>query len=183
MMSRVILVTGGCRSGKSAHAQKLGESLAGRHAYVATCPVIDDEIGVRVEEHRRQRADGGWETIEETVGLAEAIASAKGFDVLLVDCLTLWVNNIMYEAEQRGGEVTEEDITNRCGEVLSACGAREGTIVFVTNEVGMGIVPGNGEARRYRDLLGRCNQVIAGGADEVRLVSCGIPIILKGATP
>ena len=196
-MARIILVTGGCRSGKSAHAQKLAESLPGaaRRAYIATAPVIDEEMRTRVRKHQQARAAaaGGWTTIEAPIELAEAIAAAgmpateqpsqawhPAFDVLLVDCLTLWVNNLMYRAEQAGGQITEDAAAEECEHVLAACRAHPGTVIFVTNEVGMGIVPDNAMARRFRDLVGRCNQLVAAAADSVQLVCSGIPLTLKG---
>ena len=179
-MSTIVLITGGCRSGKSAYARKLAEAMRPRRAYLATCPAIDQEMHRRIEEHRRRRAVAEWETIEEPLYLAGAIGSAGTFNVLLVDCLTLWVNNLMFEAERHGGAVTEQDVADRCGEVLASCATHPGTVFFVTNEVGAGIVPENAIARAYRDLAGRCNQVIAAGADEVILISCGIPLTLKG---
>jgi adenosylcobinamide kinase/adenosylcobinamide-phosphate guanylyltransferase len=179
-MAHITLVTGGCRSGKSAYAQQLAESLPGGRAYVATCPVTDDEMARRIDKHRQARSERQWETIEQPVDLESALGAAAGRDVVLVDCLTLWVNNLMYQAEQAGRQIDEEQVAARCGKVLGACRKRGGCVIFVTNEVGMGIVPDNALARRYRDLVGRCNQTIAAGADAVVLVSCGIPLFLKG---
>jgi adenosylcobinamide kinase/adenosylcobinamide-phosphate guanylyltransferase len=179
-MGRVILVTGGCRSGKSRYAQGLAEGMPGRRLYVATCPVVDDEMRERVRKHREARAAAHWDTLEAPVDLARALDQAAGYSVVLVDCLTLWVNNLMYESSQAGKEATEEQVVRACEEVLSACRRHGGAIVFVTNEVGMGIVPENALARRYRDLAGRCNQAVAAGADTVTLVTCGIPLTLKG---
>lgn len=180
-MAHIVLITGGCRSGKSAHAQKLAEEIAGRRIYIATCPVLDEEMRQRIERHVRQRTGRGWQTVEEQTRLAEAIASAKASEVVLVDCLTLWVNNLVYDAQQRGEQLSEEEVTVQCHAVLKACREHTGTIILVTNEVGMGIVPENALARRYRDLVGRCNQVMAAGADAVTLLACGIPLVLKGA--
>jgi adenosylcobinamide kinase/adenosylcobinamide-phosphate guanylyltransferase len=180
-MGRIILVTGGCRSGKSRYAQALAEGLPGRRVCVATCPVLDDEMRERIRRHRQARAAAQWDTLEAPVDLAQALDRAAAYDVVLVDCLTLWVNNLMYEASERGQVVTEDEMARRCDEVLAAGRRHPGSTVFVTNEVGMGIVPENGLARRYRDLVGRCNQAIAAGADTVTLVTCGIPLTLKGA--
>ena len=174
-MSEIILITGGSRSGKSGYAQKLAEALPGPRAYLATCPVIDPEMAVRVEKHRESRRASDWETIEETVDLAGAIRRAGRYRVLLVDCLTLWVNNLLYEAGRRGDVFTEETTAVRCREVLDACGAFPGTILFVTNELGMGIVPDNEAARRFRDCAGRCNQMLAEAAGTVTLVVAGNP--------
>jgi adenosylcobinamide kinase/adenosylcobinamide-phosphate guanylyltransferase len=180
-MAHVTLVTGGCRSGKSAFAQRLAESLPGPRTYVATCPVTDEEMRRRIEKHRAARAAGDWTTLEQPLDLERAILQAAGSPVVLVDCLTLWVSNLMHEAEQAGKTVSEEDVVRRCRSVLAACGRGGGNVLFVTNEVGMGIVPDNALARRYRDLAGRCNQTIAAAADAVVLMSCGIPLFLKGS--
>lgn len=178
-MGRITLVTGGSRSGKSLYAQRLAEAIPGRRVFIATAPVTDAEMADRVRRHREARTGLDWETAEEGVRLAETLREATGYGVALVDCLTLWVNNLMYEAEQRGAEVTEEDVAERCGELLEACRAFPGEVVLITNEVGMGIVPGDALSRRFRDLAGRCNQVVAAGADAVTLVVCGLPMCLK----
>ena len=101
-MAEIILITGGSRSGKSAFAQMTSEALPGPRAYIATCPVIDLEMEERIRKHREARREKGWKTIEETVDLAGVIRRAGGCRVLLVDCLTLWINNLLYEAEKRG---------------------------------------------------------------------------------
>jgi adenosylcobinamide kinase/adenosylcobinamide-phosphate guanylyltransferase len=182
-MADLMLVTGGCRSGKSSYAQSLAESLPGARLYVATCPVIDDEMRRRIEVHRQNRAGRGWETVEELVDLPCVLRGSPEYQVVLVDCVTLWVNNLMYEAEQRGNEITEADVVSRCGELLAVAAERSGAVIFVTNEVGMGIVPDNAHARRYRDLVGRTNQTLAREAQTVILVSCGIPWNLKATRP
>ena len=180
-MARLVLVTGGCRSGKSAFAQRLAESLPGRRAYLATAPIIDEEMRQRVERHRQARAAAEWQTIEAPLDLAGAIASAAGqFDVVLIDCLTLWLNNLMFQADQAGQSFTEDDAAAKCDTLLASCRGFVGTIVIVTNEVGMGIVPDNTIARRYRDLVGRANQVVAASADSVHFVVSGITLTLKG---
>jgi adenosylcobinamide kinase/adenosylcobinamide-phosphate guanylyltransferase len=178
-MAEIILVTGGNRSGKSAYAQKLAEALPGPRAYIATCPIIDPEMKMRVEKHRESRRASDWETIEETLDLAVAIHRAEACRVLLIDCLTLWVNNLLYEAEGRGEGFTEDTTAARCREVIDACRPFPGTIIFVTNELGMGIVPDNETARRFRDCAGRCNQMLAEAAGTVTLVVSGIPLHLK----
>jgi adenosylcobinamide kinase/adenosylcobinamide-phosphate guanylyltransferase len=179
-MAHFTLITGGCRSGKSAYAQQLAESLPGRRAYVATCPVLDEEMRLRIERHQRARSRAQWETIEEPLNLAGALAGNPEYEVVLVDCVTLWVNNLMYLVERNGIQLRERDLTRHCEEVLEAGSKREGTVIFVTNEVGLGIVPDNALARRYRDLAGWCNQRIAAAADTVTLVTCGLPLHLKG---
>ncbi|MEK7374489.1 MAG: bifunctional adenosylcobinamide kinase/adenosylcobinamide-phosphate guanylyltransferase [Thermodesulfobacteriota bacterium] len=178
-MAEIILITGGSRSGKSAYAQKMAEALPGPRAYLATSPVIDGEMAERVRKHREARLASDWETIEETVDLAGAIRRAGSCRVFLVDCLTLWVNNLLYEAEKRRNVFTEEAMAGRCGELIDACGAFPGTVIFVTNELGMGIIPDNEPARRFRDCAGRCNQLIAAAAVTVTLVVSGLPLFLK----
>ena len=183
-MAAIILITGGSRSGKSAYAQKTAESLPGPRAYVATCLVTDPEMAERVNRHRQARSASAWETIEEPVDLAGAIRRATAYRVLLVDCLTLWNNNLLAAAEERGESFTEEAMALHCREVLDACTAHPGAVIFVTNELGMGIVPENETARRFRDIAGRCNQEIAEAAGTAILVVSGIPLILKEtATP
>ncbi len=178
-MAEIILITGGSRSGKSACAQRLAETLPGPRAYVATCPVIDPEMEGRVKKHREARSAADWVTIEEPVDLAGALGRAAAYRVILVDCLTLWVNNLLYEAEGRGAVFTEEEAAARCREVIDVCGLFTGTVIFVTNELGMGIIPGNETARRFRDCAGRTNQLIAAAADTVTLVVAGLPLLLK----
>ena len=181
-MAKIVLVTGGSRSGKSRYAVKLAESLGGRRVFVATCPVVDDELRERVRRHQQERASRQWETIEEPVDLAGVLSARADCEVVLVDCLTLWVNNLMYEAERRGEGIDEDAVAGLMSGVLAVCRRRRGVVIFVTNEVGMGVVPENASARKYRDLVGRCNQVAAAEADVVTLVTCGIPLTLKEKT-
>jgi adenosylcobinamide kinase/adenosylcobinamide-phosphate guanylyltransferase len=178
-MAHIILVTGGSRSGKSAHALDLAQRLDGPRVFVATCPPLDDEMRARIRTHQNARQQAGWRTIEETADLPAALARAADGRVVLVDCLTLWVNNLLYNAEQAGSTLQEGDIQKHCEAVLEVCADLSSTVLFVTNEVGWGIIPENASARRFRDLSGRCNTVMAAGADEVILVVCGLPIHLK----
>jgi adenosylcobinamide kinase / adenosylcobinamide-phosphate guanylyltransferase len=178
-MARIHLITGGARSGKSGYAQRTAEALEGPRAYVATCPVIDAEMAERVKKHREARRASDWETIEAPLDLAVAVRRAGAFRVLLVDCLTLWANNLLYEAERRGEPFTEEQMAGHCRELIAACGAFAGTVLLVTNELGMGIVPENEAARRFRDIAGRMNQLFAAAAGEVTLVVSGLPLELK----
>lgn len=179
-MARIVLITGGSRSGKSGYAQQAAEALPGAHGFVATCPAVDEEMAERIRKHQERRDPNRWTTMEEPRDLARTIRGADGFAVLLVDCVTLWVNNLMYEEEQHGRVLTEEDAERHCRDLLAACADFSGTVIFVTNEVSMGIVPDNPTARRYRDLVGRCNQILARAADEVILMVCGLPVIVKG---
>jgi len=179
-MARIILITGGNRSGKSAYAQALAEYISGIRTYVATCPVIDEETEKRIRKHKEARLTSSWRTIEETKNLADALKRARESQVILVDCLTLWVNNLMYEAESQSRDITEEDIAALCRGIIDVCDDLPGMIIFVTNEVGMGIVPENPASRLFRDLTGRCNQIIAGRADAVTFMISGLPVNIKG---
>lgn len=178
-MGNIILVTGGGRSGKSAWARERAEALPGPRAFIATCPPIDDEMRERIERHRREREGAEWTTIETQVGLAEALRGAAAFDVVLVDCLTLWLNNEMYEAEKAGRGFTEDDAAIKSADALDACRALSSTLLFVTNEIGSGIIPADPATRRYRDIVGRCNRMFAAAAGEVVLLVSGIPMKIK----
>ncbi len=178
-MAHIVLVTGGSRSGKSRVAQEMGEQLAGPRLFVATCPVIDEEMAARVRMHQRNRDPGVWQTLEEPLRVTEALAREQECSVVLVDCLTLWVNNLMHQALRSGRGLTEEDMERESARMVHAAQARQGAVILVTNEVGMGIVPDNAQARLYRDLVGRCNQAVAAQAHQVCLVACGLSLDLK----
>ncbi len=177
-MAEIVLVTGGARSGKSRYAQELAESCSGQKLFVATCPVIDPEMEERIKRHCDDRAQKGWQTVEEGLDLADVLASHPESKVVLIDCLTLWINNLLFDAEA-GKEIDEDSIAFLSKKIIKACQERKGTVLFVTNEVGMGIVPENALARKYRDLVGRCNQEFAAAAYKVVQMVCGIPTTIK----
>lgn len=195
-MSAIILVTGGSRSGKSAYALRLAQSRPGPWMFIATCPAIDEEMAGKIEVHRQERDARTWTTIEEEIDLAGAIeragagarneqgtearSAARAAGVILVDCLTLWINNLMYRSTLAGREVTEPEVAGLTDAVVRASRSVPGTVIFVTNEVGLGIVPPDAPTRLYRNLVGRCGQAIATAADAAVLVVCGLPITLKG---
>ena len=177
-MAKLILITGGARSGKSAYALSIAEEISDKRIFVATCPYLDSEMAERVRRHTEERRGRGWETIEEEIELAHLFPKrVQDMDVVLIDCITLWVNNILY----RSGEENVDDFTikNQCSLLIDKISEYPGVVICVTNEVGMGIVPENELARKYRDLVGTCNQVLGKFADEVTLVSCGIPLLIK----
>ena len=176
-MAEIILITGGARSGKSRHAQQLGESLPGKKLFIATCPVTDAEMEQRIERHRLDRQGAGWQTVEETVSLEQALADNSDCEVVLIDCLTLWINNLLFT--DAGNMLDEEAISVKVRKLIEVCSKRSGVVIMVTNEVGLGIVPENALARRYRDLVGRCNQEIGAAADKVIMSICGIPLNVK----
>jgi adenosylcobinamide kinase/adenosylcobinamide-phosphate guanylyltransferase len=178
-MARLILVTGGARSGKSDFALQLAQSLPAPRCFVATCPVVDSEMDERIARHREERAGAEWQTVEEQTAIAAILRARQDDRVCLIDCLTLWVNNLLYLAEQSGKMFSDSEMRQQCDLLIQAAGVHHGAVICVTNEVGMGIVPDNPAARLYRDLVGRCNRMLAAAADEVYLVSCGIPLRLK----
>ncbi len=175
---RIVLVLGGARSGKSAYAEGLALAAArttagasGTARYLATAQAFDDEMTERVNLHKSRRGVE-WTTFEEPLDLVSALKRiAQPEAPVLVDCLTLWTSNLMFAERDLDAE----------GDALVAC-LREiaGTVIFVSNEVGLGIVPDNALARRFRDAAGRLNQKIAATADRVIFVAAGLPMILKG---
>jgi adenosylcobinamide kinase/adenosylcobinamide-phosphate guanylyltransferase len=172
-MGRRVLVTGGARSGKSAHALALGARAAGPRAFVATLEPLDDEMRARAEAHRMERG-AGWETVLEPLDLAGRIGGLAGTHaVVVVDCLTLWLSNVMLAGRDPEAE------TGRLVRAVEAMGGGGADLLMVTNEVGMGIVPENELARRFRDNAGALNRRLAAVADEVILMVAGLPVSVK----
>jgi len=172
MDRQIILITGGARSGKSTYAEKRAAALGSRRLYVATAEAKDEEMAQRISEHKNRRG-GDWATIEEPLELAEALFARRGqIDCALVDCLTLWLGNLLL---QHDGKYAEEKV-NELVEILTGLDFH---LVLVTNEVGWGIVPDNLLARQFRDLAGWANQQIAAAAHEVVLMVAGVPLGVK----
>ncbi|MGB3212016.1 MAG: bifunctional adenosylcobinamide kinase/adenosylcobinamide-phosphate guanylyltransferase [Desulforhopalus sp.] len=179
-MAKIILITGGARSGKSSYALELAESMSAYRLFVATCPKVDPEMSERVERHQQERKGRGWSTIEQETDLTAIFKDHwERYDVVLIDCITLWVNNILFDASGHGHPIDDKRICMLCDEWLQSTKDFAGTVLCVTNEVGLGIVPENALARKYRDLVGTCNQMIGKNASQVILISCGIPLFLK----
>lgn len=178
-MADLTLVTGGCRSGKSSFAQQLAEKCAGSRLFIATSPCFDEELAERINSHRLSRENKGWHTVEEEIYIENVILETDDKTTILLDCLTLWISNLLLASEGKKEGFRENNIIELAGQLLAASKRHNGSVIMVTNEVGLGIVPDNPLARKYRDLVGRCNQVIAGGAERVFLVSCGIPVRIK----
>jgi len=188
-MAKTVLVIGGSRSGKSDYAQLLAEAGTEMRYYLATCPCAqqgtkqdqpsdDPEMSARILAHQQKRQGRLWQTIEEPLHLAHRLRTLPAPATVLIDCLTLWISNLLYA--DVAGTLDEERVTTLAQEVLAASLSRAGQVIIVSSEVGCGLVPEHALARRYRDLAGRCNQVIAAGADRVVQVVCGIPVIIKG---
>ena len=176
-MGELHLVTGGARSGKSCYAQAQAEAGVGPRVFVATCQVWDDELRERIARHRADRSGRGWRTIEAPHDLVGALAAAPEAGVVLIDCLTLWVTNLLLAAPDQ--RLAEDDLAAECDRVVAAARAHPGRVLLVTNEVGLGIVPDNPLARCFRDLQGRCNQRFAAAAERVTLLVCGLPLTVK----
>lgn len=177
-MTELILITGGARSGKSSYALELAEKKSDTRIFIATCPSIDREMADRVRRHKKERQGRGWQTIEEEIELAKLFPEkVRGTGVVLIDCVTLWVNNILFTYGEE--KVDDFVIKDLCLGWLEAIDGFAGTVICVTNEVGLGVVPENRLARKYRDLVGTCNQLIGQRADELVLVSCGVPLTIK----
>ncbi|MGC1678278.1 MAG: bifunctional adenosylcobinamide kinase/adenosylcobinamide-phosphate guanylyltransferase [Candidatus Binataceae bacterium] len=175
-MGKITLITGGARSGKSAHALELADRYTGaRRYFVATAEALDDEMTARIERHRVDRA-ADFTTVEEPVNLASALEGLNArADLVVVDCLTLWISNLMrvYSADSEESFIADADALARV--MLAAPFA---TIV-ITDEVGSAIVPDNPVARRFRDLLGWTNQSVARAASELILMVAGYPMRVK----
>lgn len=168
----LIFVTGGARSGKSAFAEALASERGADVTYIATAVAFDSEMQARITRHRADRPPS-WLTLEAPVHAAEAVANAQT-SVILLDCLSVWVNNLMFEAHSDG------QILDAADRLIAQARARGGTTILVTNEVGSGIVPDNALARRYRDVLGWVNQRVAQASDAAYLLASGLPLQLKG---
>ena len=170
--NRRTLVIGGARSGKSRLAEQLCRDSGLGLVYLATAQIFDEEMKARVEKHRLDRGSD-WLTVEEPLALIEMLeAHAQPEKIILVDCLTLWLTNIL---------LAEWDIASEVGKLNGYLSEAHGNFVFVSNEVGQGIVPENKLARRFRDEQGILNQVVAKRCDHVLHVVAGLPTSLKGA--
>jgi adenosylcobinamide kinase/adenosylcobinamide-phosphate guanylyltransferase len=142
-MSNVILIVGSVRSGKSSYAQQLAEQSSERRTYIATAKALDPEMCERIALHQKDRQNRRWKTIEAPVDVAEALLKAPAQSAVVVDCLTLWLNNIMDRAESHGHHLTRDALESAAMAIIEAAGSRTALTVFVTNEVGAGIVPDN----------------------------------------
>ena len=169
-MKTLILITGGIRSGKSSFALDLArERCAGEKCFIATAEALDEEMRVRIKRHQEERGTDFY-TVEEPLDLAGAVARAQEkFPLILIDCLTLWVNNLLFY--QKASDT-----------FLKTIEARQSDMIIVTNEIGLGVIPENPLARRFIDELGFLNRYVAQQSDEVYFMVSGIPQCIKGET-
>src|SRR5258708_38682414 len=165
----IILITGGARSGKSTRAEARACAFAGRPVYIATAEALDSEMSERIAAHRARRGEA-WLERETPLELIAALAETDGGGARLVDCLTLWLSNLMHAGR---------DWSSEASALADALGRQQSPVVLVTNEVGLGIVPVNALARQFRDAAGLLNQTIARVADEVEFVVAGLPMRVK----
>ncbi len=177
-MANTILVTGGARSGKSGFAEQLTQGFGGRFGYLATAQSLDSEMDSRICKHQ-QRRGADWTTIEEPLELGQALTDCDGlYNALLVDCLTLWLTNLLFKYEEQGIDI-EKCVNNDVQRLTTVLGSMTTPVIIVSNEVGMGIVPENKLARLFRDIAGHSNQMIAACATNVYTVISGLPLKLK----
>ena len=174
-MTRHVLVLGGARSGKTAFSEQLAIRGGSKPAYLATAEALDAEMRDRVASHRAGRA-ANFATIEEPLALPDALIKVSAeHDVILVDCLTLWITNLL---------MANEDVSKAVSELgATLVQLKKAKVILVSNEVGMGIVPDNAMARTFRDLAGSAHQRLAEICDDVYFVVAGLPMVLKGEAP
>ncbi|WDQ97551.1 bifunctional adenosylcobinamide kinase/adenosylcobinamide-phosphate guanylyltransferase [Devosia sp. J2-20] len=174
-MTRHVLVLGGARSGKTAFGESLALRSGSTPAYLATAEVLDGEMRDRVASHQAGRA-GQFATIEEPLALSKTLLkAARSHDVILVDCLTLWITNLLVSGDNVAAQV------EKLGQTLGQL--QDTRVILVSNEVGLGIVPDNAMARTFRDLAGSAHQRLAEICDDVYFVVAGLPMTLKGEPP
>src|SRR5438105_4049843 len=175
LSGKLIFILGGARSGKTQHAQHLAAQLGGRVAYVATAEPGDDEMRERIARHRAARP-AEWQTIEQPIHVGAMLVRSDA-DVVVLDCVTLLVSNVLLAAgETAGAEHVEAQLRREIDDLLEAWRGAQFTMIVVSNEVGMGLVPPYALGRIYRDVLGHANQQLAQAADEVIFMVAGLPM-------
>lgn len=169
-MAEITFVLGGARSGKSDFAENIAEKALKKRLYIATAQAFDDEMRTRIAVHQARR--NGWQTLEVPLDLPQALSEhKKAGDIVLVDCLTVWLGNLMAH---------ERNVGDACEALLAALDQFQDDIILVACEVGLGIVPDNKQARQFRDYAGRLNSAIATKANKVFFIAAGLPLTLKG---
>jgi len=178
LSGKLILILGGARSGKTQHAQNLAAQLGGRVTYVATAEGNDDEMRERIRQHRAARP-AQWQTLERPLRVGDVLVEWDA-DVVVLDCITLLVSNVLMAAgDAAPAAQVEAQVRREIDDLLEAWRGAQFTLIVVSNEVGMGLVPPYPLGRIYRDVLGRANQQLAQAADEVSLMIAGLPLRLK----
>jgi adenosylcobinamide kinase/adenosylcobinamide-phosphate guanylyltransferase len=174
MGKKIILITGGCRSGKSRFALDYANQHFSKKLYLATCEALDEEMAQRIAHHKKTRSPE-WQTIEEPVEVADKIKQyGDKTDVILLDCITLWLSNLLMRQKD------DAEILKEISALIDTMQEKQASLIFVSNEVGLGIVPADPLSRRFRDLSGMANQRIAEAAETAIFMVSGIPIFLKG---
>lgn len=169
---KLVLVIGGARSGKSSFALSLADLAPGPRLYLATATALDGEMEERIRNHKKERGDG-WDTMEEPRDVAGKMKGASGYGVILLDCLTLWLTNMIMAG------MDDAAVKGEVEGLALACKKTAAGVIAVSNEVGLGIVPDNPLARRFRDLSGLANRIMAKAADEVFFIAAGLPLKMK----
>jgi adenosylcobinamide kinase/adenosylcobinamide-phosphate guanylyltransferase len=173
MANKLFFITGGARSGKSSFAEELAKQFSGKRAYIATAQALDEEMTAKIAKHRQNRG-ATWDTFEEPIAVPELIRKLSGrYQVVLLDCLTLWLSNVIAHTD---GDAA---VVNSSKDLIAAVREFAGDCIVVSNEVGLGIVPDNPLARKFRDLAGTLNQNVAQAADTVYFTAAGIPVKIK----
>ncbi len=185
MNNKIIFITGGARSGKSSFALNEASKLKGQKAYIATAEALDSEMKERIEKHKKDRGSD-WNTYEEPLKIASVLSGIKDkYGVVIIDCLTIWLSNIMLQSKQPENAINEFlqvlGSLSSSSRLNSLNGFNGLNLFIVSNEVGMGIVPDNELTRKFRDFAGILNQKVAEAADDVYLVTAGIPIKIKSS--
>ena len=174
MDKKIIFITGGVRSGKSRFAQEVAKKFPGSKAYLATAQALDAEMRGRITRHQKSRPRT-WQTLEEPVHIGDVIQKeGRRFGLILLDCLTLWLSNLMMAGW------SQKRILGETARFLKMARKSSATFIFVSNEVGLGVVPDNPSARFFRDVSGMIHQRVAQEADEVYFLTCGLPQKIKG---
>lgn len=184
VVPRAVLITGGARSGKSTYGQEMAARAGNQVLFVATAQAGDDEMRRRIDDHKKSRPSG-WRTLEAPTNVGANIVKKIGDSrVVLLDCITLLINNVMGEfLSPDGNDVdelrSERAVTREISGLVDCLKQVRATVIIVTNEVGLGLVPDNKLGRIYRDMLGKANQVIAAASDEVYFMVAGLPLRIK----
>ncbi len=179
MSTKLTLILGGARSGKSDYAEKLAAEMGRRVLYIATAEAGDEEMAARIEAHRRARP-AGWQTLEASRNVGAALAAIDDCpDALLLDCVTLLVSNIMLAMESEPQAAIDAAVQAEIEAIVAAQKQLDAPLIVVSNEVGLGLVPPYPSSRVYRDVLGRANQRLAALADRVLFMVAGLPMVVK----